>query len=386
MDRRISVISALLILLALFSAGCLANAGATKLYCCDAKIAAEKGYCYVSTKINDVDVIKDYKSKTISCNSAEKPNICVVTESTGELEIPICDGEKEASCISGSCKAMVCGPFSFIPNPIDDVDSQTIYGDSGGIASGNNPATLSSFSLDNFGGSSNQGLLNGMCRFLPVDSYFQYAFDNTKGVYLNTFRFGVGETVEQYERAKLYFPTSDYFCSAIHENENDPRFLNVDRYLNYLVDEDDYNSYLNWFKTVTELHGFSADIYKPAEKGLPSGFFDVYSNPEACAMSKPKSQLGDTGFNFNVFDFSGPYDGHQYINRFGNYITNDQEYSPSPDKFLSEGGQKLDSSSDLIKNCGGMEKIATAALDHPLTKSDINCGGGPVGSTLEDVL
>lgn len=349
MERRLLLAFAVLVSLSVFMSGCLTPP--KQLYCCDAAIAQGSGYCHVETTINEQPFVKDYQNGA-SCND----KTCTVLDDDGitKLDIPICSSSEPLPCVSGDCKVMVCGPFNYVPNPFDDVSTQSIYGDTNKLMSGSKPGDLSSFSFDQFGASS-FGLFGGTCRFIPMDNYFKYAFDNTKGAYINTFRFGSGGTLEQYEKSRLYFPVSDYFCRPKAETSTDS-ISGADRFMNYLVGSEEFNKYLNWVK-----------FPKPA--GIPASYFSMFTDYGRCAASDSSAP----GFSNNFAKYEAVDLGTtDYGGQTGNYLMNPTN-SPLP---LSGAAFELRNSKLILNNFGydssSVDELAYRAVFHPLTEQDIS--------------
>ena len=75
-------------------------------------------------------------------------------------------------------------------------------------------------------------LYGSYCSFYPMDERLNTLITNTKGSFVNTFRFGIGSSFSDYEVAKYYFPMSDRFCNPyLKKITADGK----DRYMNYLI-------------------------------------------------------------------------------------------------------------------------------------------------------
>lgn len=177
---------------------------------------------------------KTYKNSVCDLSAGK----CDVVKKYGEdsVVIPICTEAVPVPCINSSCTAMVCGPINYVPNPFKSEKSAAdLYGDATSSIESNKPmgafAELTSDSVK---------LYQGTCKFLPVDNFFKYVFENTEGSYVNTFRFGFGSSLTEYARSSPYFPITDYYCGLNGKGT-------VDRYMNYLVGQAYFNSYLKTF-------------------------------------------------------------------------------------------------------------------------------------------
>src|SRR3989339_360671 len=123
---------------------------------------------------------------------------------------------------------MVCSPNTYNPNPIDsggDLGRDAEYGKQGDYSS------MSSGS----GVQDKKPVINlygSYCSFYPMDERLNTLITNTKGSFVNTFRFGIGSSFSDYEVAKYYFPMSDRFCNPyLKKITADGK----DRYMNYLI-------------------------------------------------------------------------------------------------------------------------------------------------------
>jgi len=223
----------------LIFSGCTFKEQETK-NCCSYKFALS-GECEYTT---------GEKVETESCDMEKM--VCSVTfddpsDPKAIYEyLPICTQIDDAGdgCLSSNCTTMICGQFIYEP-------FITTYRSSG---------TMDYDSLTSESTIKPEGLYLGKCIFNPLDYTLRYVLENTEGsAYVNTFRFGVGDSFAGYEKYKYYFPISDQYCGMSPETITGNTFsAPVDRYMNYLVS---YNSKQQGEKlTATEvLEQFSAD-------------------------------------------------------------------------------------------------------------------------------
>ncbi|MBI5222950.1 hypothetical protein HY990_00860 [Candidatus Micrarchaeota archaeon] len=159
--------------------------------------------------------------------------------------IPICTNTT-SKCVSGDCTAMVCGPFKYDPSPTPSFsDTSRATSSSASLASD------SSYSL---------GLYNKTCRLVDAGSTLDNFFTNTKGSFVNTFRFGFGSSFSEFDAYRYLFPTSDFFCS-VNPDDNAK-----DRYMNYMMSPLDFQDYMR-----------SALAIKPQDRASAGNFCPVNS-------------------------------------------------------------------------------------------------------------
>lgn len=118
--------------------------------------------------------------------------------------IPVCTDAVPKNCINNSCQAMVCGYSGYKIGP------QPTAADFEKAASGG----TTPFSSSELAGIS-LNLQGTSCDFKVMDQKLYNQFRQSKGgLWVNTFRFGVGRSFSDFEQSRYFFPASDRFCSS----------------------------------------------------------------------------------------------------------------------------------------------------------------------------
>lgn len=229
-----------------------------KLGCCNLKeagfISTELTPPNLFTQCNMTGEISEGINRTVDINSCDWENLttCNVTvyrigkngrsplttkddEGNEVIDykiIPICS-DRETKCIQSNCTAMVCGPFKYDPTPLPG------YGDLNTLM---DKMKKDASEKGEFKGLPTKKdkeqaaqLYNTECLFFPMDTKLQRVFENTKGSNMNIFRIGIGKSFEEYKHYKYFFPISDVYC-----NVNSMVDAAKDRYMNYLLSDDEY--------------------------------------------------------------------------------------------------------------------------------------------------
>ena|GEM_PF-1374842 len=135
-----------------------------------------------------------------------------------ETTVPICPRLEEVQC-NTTCAGIFCGSFRFDPRPL--------------------PASVSGESAYPFEEEESEdeestvpprpsGLLGAECALKNITPLFLRHIENSDSLTLNTLRFGVGNSFEDFEDAQYYFPLSDRACALNPVGE-------VDRYVLYAI-------------------------------------------------------------------------------------------------------------------------------------------------------
>ena len=139
------------------------------------------------------------------------------SQSAYEL-MPVCVDSTPASCINNKCTAMMCGYSGLKPGPPP--------GSSDWNASSPNAATNTVAKKDVE--VPNINLQGTSCTFQTMNQGLSNKVQNAKGsLWVNSFRFGVGQSFSDYEQARNFFPPSDAFCSTSPTGY-------IDRFTNYI--------------------------------------------------------------------------------------------------------------------------------------------------------
>lgn len=136
------------------------------------------------------------------------------------INVPICS-ERQAGCLRSNCTAQVCGTYRYNPKPSPS------FGDVSRIATDAGRTTRIATAQIEEG---IQGLYGATCNLLLTDQRMDRFLENTRGSFVNTFRFGIGNTFDEFEKYRWMFPASDVFC-----NINPVILSGKDRYMNYLL-------------------------------------------------------------------------------------------------------------------------------------------------------
>ncbi|MFA5105841.1 MAG: hypothetical protein WC506_02675 [Candidatus Micrarchaeia archaeon] len=195
---------AALVLASAFLAGC--NTSYSE--CCP----AGAGACQVT-----LDNIK----YNLTCNAAGQclngstlmltcKNDSAYCKNSSNMDSPVlvCENPTSLQCVKNMCNAMVCGYTKYDPAPVmsvqDQYSSSTASSDK---KAGTVDSTLSSKVAVN--------LLGTSCQFKPLNQKTADEIKSAKGsLWLNSFRFGVGESFSDFEEARYYFPITDRQCGS----------------------------------------------------------------------------------------------------------------------------------------------------------------------------
>jgi hypothetical protein len=143
----------------------------------------------------------DLSNKTHPCNNVGYCMITLTNNTGGSWPqaVPVCSDRTEMA-YDDSCKTMLCGNIkyspktSFFPEPAK------------------NPM------YQNIGSSYTQNLYNAKCNFYTLDNTTMKKLKSGSNIFINTFRFGMGSEISDFEEGRWYFPLSDKFCSPFPTN------------------------------------------------------------------------------------------------------------------------------------------------------------------------
>lgn len=146
------------------------------------------------------------------CTNADGYNVCYnLSNSPKTVMVPICPQFEAGECVLGDCKAMVCSKARkqvSVPPTQSDIDPETI------------PPGVASMRAG--------GLIGKYCRFTPLDAKTTKLLKQEKDAIVNTLRLGIAGDFSDYDRARFYFPISDYWGAQLS------RDAVVDRFVRYL--------------------------------------------------------------------------------------------------------------------------------------------------------
>jgi len=197
----------------LLLAGCIEPTA--KIGCC-AKDNISDGCMLLNMTTSELE---DYISETEWCN--ETSGLCNVSIGDKHYLVPVCTDAELNECINPECTAMVCGDFMFKPKIAPGVVSPE----------GSEGAQVD-VPPEQEEEEARIGFYKAQCKFMGMDNKLASLMKNTDSD-INVFRFGVGESFDEFERYKYFFPMTDKYCNAYPEV---PGFTGtrVDRYMNYL--------------------------------------------------------------------------------------------------------------------------------------------------------
>ncbi|MDD5171779.1 MAG: hypothetical protein PHF60_01965 [Candidatus ainarchaeum sp.] len=210
-----------LMALVILTAGCLSPP--QSFGCClRANATAQDPAGCVLYNTTDYQEYPEYFEDTVSCDAQTGCNVSV---GGAYHQLPICTDDQLVPCIEPNCTAMVCGDFAFKPRPapgFTDVDS----------SAGDAPPDLG----DETG---TLQFYKAQCRFLPMDSQLKQVMKASKSQ-INVFRMGAGNSFDEYDQYRYFFPISDQYCS-LSLASGVVETGKVDRYMNYVTpDGSDY--------------------------------------------------------------------------------------------------------------------------------------------------
>jgi hypothetical protein len=135
--------------------------------------------------------------------------------------IPVCTDSIPSICVQENCTAMICGKWRYDQTP--SANRQDVEGAA---------ASAGSQSLETRArNSATEGLYQAVCKFEPLTRRTANTIKRAKGaLWLNAFRFGIGDSFGEFERYRTLFPTSDAICASEPQDPDHPK---VDRYMNY---------------------------------------------------------------------------------------------------------------------------------------------------------
>lgn len=144
---------------------------------------------------------------------------CTILNDEGEEEeIPVCAYMETVPCET-SCAGVFCGQFFYDPRPSmglvpdNQSHSRNFDGDEGRTGSDIEDPI---------------GMWNAQCKVEQMTPVFIRQVDNSDNIVLNTFRFGIGDSFEDFEEAQYYFPLTDEGCYLNSRGS-------VDRYVVYAI-------------------------------------------------------------------------------------------------------------------------------------------------------
>ena len=241
-----------------------------------------KNNACMAEKCQDITDASECASALCSWNSGDSPpcsdrsnSFAGFGSSDALIAMPICTDESPASCTNNRCTAMLCGytALKAAPPPSSqDWDA--------GINSTNQNYMLSKSSPPAI------NLLDTSCTFKPMSQKTYNEVQNSRGsLWVNAFRFGVGQSFSDFEQSRYLLPVSDKFCSA------SPTPYTKDRYVTY------YNAKSTW---CSDISGY----YQCSENGLNFSDYNtctLYCKSDSNCALQPgtKSWCRQSNFTYN---------------------------------------------------------------------------------------
>ncbi|MEW6528496.1 MAG: hypothetical protein AB1391_01260 [Candidatus Micrarchaeota archaeon] len=133
---------------------------------------------------------------------------------------PQCSNRAELA-FDTNCKTMLCGNIQYSPK-------QSLL-----------PEYGKNMTYQNLKTTATQMLYAATCNFYTLDAPTMKKLKRAKDVFVNTFRIGFGNSISDFEEARLYFPLSDKFCRTAQGK---------DRYMNYLNVSFTASGYFDWWQ------------------------------------------------------------------------------------------------------------------------------------------
>ncbi|MCX6771998.1 MAG: hypothetical protein NTX79_08180 [Candidatus Micrarchaeota archaeon] len=186
--------------------------------------------CTDGSKCGSIETADDCV-KTVTCiwDEAAAPK-CTGGEASWLLAV--CQDLVPKSCVNDKCTAMICGYSSIRPSPppaSQDWDAnksaQDFAADPSKVSNAMPPNDMSLPAVN---------LQGATCDFNTMNKKLYNKMTSSRGgLWVNSFRFGVGSSFGDYEAARNYFPATDRVCAA------NP-YATTDRFTVYLNTKDTY--------------------------------------------------------------------------------------------------------------------------------------------------
>lgn len=215
--------------------------------------------------------------------------------------LPYCT-QASSSCINGDCTAQVCGIYKYDPS------ARLSYSDSQRFSSDPSSTRI-------FGDAPPSGLFGRSCLLIDASSDLDSFMKNSKGSFINSFRFGFGSDFAEFEKFRYQFPSSDAFCNI------NPDLSAKDRYQNFMLSPED--SIQGRF-TLNEILGpTSTYLFCPKEENSPF-FSTTFSSGDYPTYKYRSVTYAQFAVNYSG-EYRSPSGGSSYayenltVNRTGTY-------------------------------------------------------------------
>jgi hypothetical protein len=153
--------------------------------------------------------------EVISCDEEEYS--CTALVDDEQREIPVCAYMETVECDT-ECAGVFCGTFFYDPRP-----SVGLIPDNQSHDEDVEEKESSGVSIDD-----PIGMWNAQCKVEEMTPAFIRQVENSDDLVLNTFRFGIGDSFQDFEEAQYYFPLTDQACYINSRGT-------VDRYILYAI-------------------------------------------------------------------------------------------------------------------------------------------------------
>ena len=174
-------------------------------------------------------------SNIFNQDNCEKTSSCLWNDTlfgpncTGGLArwaLPVCTDRVPKSCVNDRCMAMACGYTNLRPAP--PPASQDWDANKSKSAFDQDPKAMPNQAPANDLVMPTIGLQGVTCDFKTMNQKFYNQMKSSRGaLWVNSFRFGVGNSFADYEAARNFFPATDRLCAA------NP-YATVDRFTTYI--------------------------------------------------------------------------------------------------------------------------------------------------------
>ena len=257
---------------------CLIDANASGVVFC-----ANGVYC---TEIRNQDLCE----KTSSClwNATLFGPNC--TGGLARWALPVCSDRVPKSCVNDKCSAMMCGYTNLRPAP--PPASQDWDANKSKSAFDQNPTAIPNSAPVSDLVTPTIGLQGVTCDFKVMNQKLYNQVKSSRGaLWVNSFRFGVGNSFADYEAARNFFPATDRLCAA------NP-YATVDRFTTYIKSYDTYCKNVSAYYTCKK----SGVPYLPGLAFWDNGTCNLYCGggeaPFSCvnAPGTPRYKCNQDGF------------------------------------------------------------------------------------------
>ncbi|MFH0737272.1 MAG: hypothetical protein V1827_01695 [Candidatus Micrarchaeota archaeon] len=159
------------------------------------------------------------------CNITVEVSLEGVSNSS-DLVVPICSNST-SGCLGSDCVAQVCGGLHYNPAPLPTYKDSLNFG-----AEAESTGKIGA--VEESKENAPIGLYGASCSMQPSGDELTSYLKNMRGSFVNTFRFGVGDSFEEFGHYRWMFPISDLYCNV------NPAAGSKDRFMNYLLSPEEF--------------------------------------------------------------------------------------------------------------------------------------------------